>query len=441
MTASQRDVPAGHSPDIAFSSSLTGLADAFSWAQEVSLSWVQTGKAPDVLPSYWAGLTDRPMFYSRDVAHQALGAHLLGLDEENFTMLRCFAESATEGRRYYPLWAFNFDGTPAAMDYESDSRFVRETPAPFEVAQKAMDLFRWTGDRRYVTDPVLIGYYRHVVFDFVALHDIQGHGLAGEQQAIDIYDGSPTYNEHADLPDLQIAADGVACQWAAMRALADVFTAEGTEPDLAARAHAEAERVRELYERLWWDEAENHYIVGLTRNGRATGFASEASWFPMVKRMVPDGARVRSHLALLAERLRRKAPDFLESSSYLPEAFFAYGYDSEALHWVRYLIDSKSIYPEIPFTLVSNLALGLTGLDVDEHGTVETRSHIPAGEHIEVSGIPVRGSVLTVRHEQDATELSVLSGTEPVHWRAHFGNGPAQSAYVLPGTTARLTGA
>jgi hypothetical protein len=439
MTAAPRDVPAGRSPGVAFTSSLPGLDEAFTWAEEVSRSWVQTGKAPDVLPSYWAGLTDRPMFYARDVAHQALAAHLLGLDEENFTMLRWFAESATKERKYYPLWAFNFDGTPAEIDYDSDTWFVRETPSPFEVAQKAMDLFRWTGDRRYVTDPALVEYYRHLVFDFVALHDVQGHGLAGEQRTVDIFEGSPTYNEHAELPDLQIAADGVACQWAAMRAIADVFTAEGTEPDLADRARAEADRVQELYERLWWDDAEKHYIVGLTRNGKAMGFASEASWFPMVKRIVPDGERVRSHLDQLAERLREKAPDFLESSTYLPEAFHAYGYDTEALYWIQHLIDSKSVYPEIPYTLVSHLALGLTGLDVDEHGTVETRSHIPAGEYVEASGIPVKGSLLTVRHEGDATELSVAAGTEAVHWRAHFGDGPARSAHVQPGTTVRLT--
>lgn len=58
--------------------------------RERALDWVQTGK-PGTIPSYWAGLTNRPAFYSRDVAHQMLGAHLLGLDAEDLSMLKVSA--------------------------------------------------------------------------------------------------------------------------------------------------------------------------------------------------------------------------------------------------------------------------------------------------------------------------------------------------------------
>src|SRR4051812_47817575 len=106
-----------------FRSSEPDLDEGYAWAVQRALSWVQQGD--DIVPSYWAGLTDRPMFYSRDVAHQALGAHLLGLDRENRSMFRHFAVSAMPSRGWYPLWAFHFDGRPAEIDYRSDDDFVR----------------------------------------------------------------------------------------------------------------------------------------------------------------------------------------------------------------------------------------------------------------------------------------------------------------------------
>ena len=49
------------STELSFSSSLADLADGFEWASRRALAWVQTGRS-GAMPSYWAGLTDRPMF-------------------------------------------------------------------------------------------------------------------------------------------------------------------------------------------------------------------------------------------------------------------------------------------------------------------------------------------------------------------------------------------
>ncbi|WP_432888242.1 hypothetical protein ACQPYH_07060 [Kribbella sp. CA-245084] len=416
-----------------FSSSMDDLDRGFRWAEQVALRTVRTGD-PGAIPSYHAGLLDRPMFYARDVAHQALGAHLLGLDEENFTMLRHFAASATAARRYYPLWAFTFDGRPAAIDYRSDTDFVRETPAPFEIAQKALDLHRWTGDDRYLSDPVLTAYYRHLIEDFIPLHDVQGNGLAGEQETVDIFAGTPTYNEHSGLPAMQIAADGVAAQWAALQAISEGVT------DLADRAGTEAAKVLAQFDDSWWDDAARNYVVGLTVTGRIDGLASEASWFPMVKQMPLPADRVHRHLTKLAEWVRKHPPQFLESTSYLPEAFFAHGFDDDALYWIRRLIDSGWEYPEIPFTIVSHLVAGLTGLDIDRDGTVSTRSHLPAGEWVEVRDIPIGAAVLTIRHDgRKHTELTTTPDSAPLRWAASFDDGPPHVVMVAPGATVKLS--
>jgi hypothetical protein len=88
------------------------LPAAISGAKKTALGYVQTGKSPEYVPCYWAGYADKPdcptgwrcggnaphwdskglhgsnigqgrrAFYLRDMAHHALGAHLLGLDNE-----------------------------------------------------------------------------------------------------------------------------------------------------------------------------------------------------------------------------------------------------------------------------------------------------------------------------------------------------------------------
>ena len=98
---------------LALETSNPKLERSFQWAVQKALSYVQTGKTGVVdgherqrqsvgsvkyIPSYWAGYTWRTAFYSRDYCHQAAGAHLLDLQQENLSMLRAFAGSATAGR-------------------------------------------------------------------------------------------------------------------------------------------------------------------------------------------------------------------------------------------------------------------------------------------------------------------------------------------------------
>ena len=124
-------------------------------AKATALGYVQTGRAPEYVPSYWAGYADEPdcphgwacdgsgkadaphwlpqrlsgsgvgggrrAFYLRDMAHHALGAHLLGLDNENANMARIFAASASKARGYFPVWSFGFDGSVYPMDYINDT--------------------------------------------------------------------------------------------------------------------------------------------------------------------------------------------------------------------------------------------------------------------------------------------------------------------------------
>lgn len=197
----------GTGESLALTSSSQYLENGFAWATRQALDWVQTGKDPSYLPSYWAGLTNRPAFYSRDLAHQMLGAHLLGLDEENLAMLRTFAASATEARRWYPLWAFHFDGRIYELDYRGDDNFVREIPAVFELVERGYQQYLWTGDRTLVEDPTLSTYYGTAVNEFVTAHDDNANTIADEDGTGRIFLGVASYNENRE--GLLEAGDGV----------------------------------------------------------------------------------------------------------------------------------------------------------------------------------------------------------------------------------------
>jgi hypothetical protein len=129
-------IRAAESP-LTFESSNTNLVNGFNYAKPTALGYVQTGKSPNYIPCYWAGGLDRPAFYARDTAHQLTGAHLLGLDLENFSMIQSFAASATPARKYYTLWSIAFDGSIFPTDYVSDNYFVRELPTPFDLLRRA----------------------------------------------------------------------------------------------------------------------------------------------------------------------------------------------------------------------------------------------------------------------------------------------------------------
>lgn len=418
-------------------SSMGDLAESFDWASARAREWVQTGKDPGYRPSYWAGLTDRPMFYSRDLAHQMLGAHLLGLDAENLAMLRHFAGSATRARRWYPLWAFNFDGTPAAIDYRSDDDFVREIPAPFELVEKAVEQYRWTGDKRFLSAPELASFLRTTMTLFVEAHDPLGTGIAGEAGTGDIFAGTATYNEVARPPYLRVAADGLASQWAAHRALGAL--GDGlTDPGNARWNRERAEHLEDLFSAGWWLPADGHYATGFTSAGPVGGFGLESTWFPAVKGIMRADERARSHLAFLRAAAESHPPANIEAITYLPEAFLRYGWDAEALGWIRHLAASRADYPEVPFTHVAHVAVGLTGLAPGPApDTVRTRSHVPADQWLAVDAVPIGNSTIGVRHEgRESTELWVTAGAG-VTWSTTWDGGNATTAVVPNGSRVR----
>jgi hypothetical protein len=408
------------------------VEDAFGWARKRALDWVQTDAAAGNLPSYWAGYPSRPMFYSRDVCHQAIGAHLLGLDAENFSMLRHFARSATPERKWYPLWAFHFDGAIAALDHHSDEHFVREIPAVFDLTYRALEQYDWTGDRRWIDDPDLAAYYLRSVDDFVLAHDSDGDGIPEAPGTGDIFDGSATYNEHPETP-LLVAGDGLALQWAALRTLA-----KNSDEKLRERFLERAERIQSTFLADWWDDESGRFARGLSTDGFDYGWGLESSWIAPMLGLSGHGVRNERFLDYLETELAQRPPDNIEAFTYLPDVFFRHKRDESAWRWLRHVIDSRDDYPEISFTVVQHLVAGLLGLEPDAaSASLTIDSHLPAeigwlqADHVRIGEWDLR----VTQEGRHSTEITVHSGPGPLAVSV----GTVGTWTLEPGQTARVT--
>ncbi|MET9336472.1 hypothetical protein [Nonomuraea sp. NPDC003804] len=415
------------------------LVAMFEWACDRALRWAHPAgsrgpvdvdeRRPEgtgegvYLASYWAGYAHRSGFYLRDFVHQLPGAHLLGLHEANLTMLRLFAASATEEHGRRPVWAFNFDGSYLAIDYRGPGDFVREVPAVYELVEAGAVGHRWTGERAYVDDPVLWDYYRHAI------------ELPPTAMGTSIFEGTASYNELEGEP-LAVAGDGVAARYAAFLAMAELSRARGLDGDDYLRRAAE---LRDWFAAEWTD------VRGFTADGRpVTGWGRESSWFPALKGLSADTGLLDT---IEAQAGGPGRPHNIEAWTYLPDTFFRAGRPETAWRWMREIYAAREEehvaggrngdYPEVSFTLVSQVVEGLLGVRPNG-AAIATEPALPAGiDWLSVSGIPVGGGSVAVRHEGGTTTLSNLSDHVTYTWTAG-----GQVQRVPPGATltARPTG-
>lgn len=451
-----KNIPAESNPitllDISIESSDSTLVEVFNWAKEKARFYVQTNKVGSVdvwengsgedsikyMPSYWAGYPGRSAFYSRDFCHQLIGAHLLGLEEENFSMLKAFASSADENKKWFPLWAINFDGSPFKLDYRGDDDFVREVPAAFELVEKAYQLYLWTGNEAYIKDEVLWNFYTKIVTDFIELHDTQLPNGVAEGTGKGIFAGAASYNEQRDAPLIE-SGDGIASQYKAFTAFFQM-AAQRKEMIMAREYQQKAIDLKTYFTEDWAIKNTNSYNRGYIANGTPIdGWGKENSWFMPMKGITEYGAkRTLSYLDFIQEKLESKEdiPDNVEALSYLPEMFFSHHQNERAWYWMQHIMNNlhqdhayqkatgrNGDYPEVSYVLLQNIVqdlLGLTPNAVDN--SLSTFSHLPkAIEELGIQQIKIGGSVVSVKHQaHHTTSVDYQSGQGLLNWNAKF---------------------
>lgn len=441
------------SKDVSIYSSDKELVETFNWAKEKALTFVQTGKTGPInvserdkkatqqnkyIPSYWAGYPLRTAFYSRDFCHQVVGAHLLGLENENYSMLEAFATSADESRKWYPLWAINFDGSPYVLDYRSDDNFVREVPAVFELVEKTYQLYLWTGDENLIRNEVIWKFCTKAVSDFIKLHDNEFPNGVAEGTGKGIFKGTATYNEQYDVPFFE-AGDGIASQYQAFRAYAAIAKARG-ENKLAETYFEKATSLKDYFNTEWGIMHTSSYNRGYSMlREPIDGWGKENSWFiPMKEISNADSDRHKAYLKFIDERLESKddIPDNIEAISYVPEVFFTHHQNETGWKWMKHIIseiDTEHVqssltgtngnYPEVSFVLISNVIENLLGIQpVAAKNKISSLSHLPSEiKFLGAKNITIGTSKIELKHTSTTTSLlNYTKGNKELIWEAQF---------------------
>lgn len=432
------------------------LEKEFNWAKEKARSYVMTGKTGvkdkseifgghenvNYIPCYQAGYPFRSAFYIRDYCHQMSGAHLLGLQTENFSMLQAFLATATEKRKWYPIWALNFDGSPYSVDYINDSCFVRQVPAVFELVEKAYKQYLWTGNREIIENPVLWNAYTRMVTDFVTYHDkVLPNGVAEGDGSGNIFNGITTYNEF-NIPLIE-AGDGIATQYQAYHAYAAMLYARGEYIE-SEKFQTKSEQLKDFFNHHWGvKEKEDKFVRAVTIRGeRLTDFGRENSIFMPMKGIITPSSKNKEYLNYCHNMYQNINPTILniESLTYLPDTYFAYNMVDKAWEWVKRiqsdcdknhivpLVGSNRNYPEIAYTTISNVVENMLGIEPDApNHTLATIPRLPKDiAYLGINNITIGKHKVNVMHEGNAsTTIKHIKGDKDLQCIIRFyGNYP-----------------
>lgn len=413
------------SSNLTLTSSSQYLMDAFNWAKPMALSKVKTGIGSNI-PSYQAALQNRPVFCMRDWAHHVDGAHLLGLDKENYAMLRAFALLQTSARKWYSIWEVNYDGSISSIDYNNDNSFWRNLTGMFELVDKGYRQYQWTANPNLLNDSALNSLYSHTLNEFISQHDGNGNGIA-EEHSNDGWKGVSSYNEGPDYT-LTEAADSLSSQYQAFLAYSKILAAKGDSSG-ANTWNSKAISLKNTFNTNWYSAADGRYIRGFTDGAYApvTNFGYESSWFIPLKEISEPGMNTNNYLDFIYNNFNLHPSPNIEAWTYLPDVFYTWNQNDRAWNYLKHVMDSRSDYPEVSFTIISAIATGMMGIQPDAAANmVTTIPRLPSGNNSEVAmvdlnNIPLGTHNLEVKHEGNVrTTLTHNSGTESLTWEAQF---------------------
>jgi hypothetical protein len=420
--------PSGFRPAKRFRSALelrtsdAKLAAAFAWAKGQALDYVFPAAVhgDPVGDWYEAALPGRFAFCMRDVSHQAVGAHILGLADFNLNMLRKFAAGIAPSRRYASFWEIDKWNRPAPVDFKNDRDFWYNLPANFDVMDACRRQYLWTGNRTYIEDPAFAGFYRQSVTSYISAWDTDGDGVP-DHRAADGSRGLGSYDEGPLSDRTAVGADLVAAEARAFRSYAEMLRIGGDGAG-AGVLEERAAALRKTFYDKWWSSKLGRF-AGLMLQGGALNF-EDLFWsgvFPLYFGFLRPGPE----RDLTLNRILEREAEGIEIESYLPEIFYRYGRDAAAYAEVLKLSDpgkKRREYPEVPFALVGAIATGTMGIEPEAGGrAVATRSRLTAETAwAELVHVPVFGNDIGVRHEgRDRSALTNGSGPA-LAWRAVF---------------------
>lgn len=385
---------------------------AYNWAVECAMGYVKEGYP--VGPFYEAALPDRNGFCMRDMSHQSVGGHYLGLDEHNKNMIHKFAENVSESKDYCTFWEIVFDGTPYYGDYTSDDDFWYNLPANFDVVRTCYELYNRTGDKSYFTDPVNLEFLRISINEYIERWDRDSDGIVDRVDE-DYNRGICSYDEHGKK-GYMCALDTYVLEFAAFDAMAKIYGILGRYTE-SAKAREKAEWLRDGIYKNWWDNDSKFFVSKLNKDGSFGGqFSITNSGFPIRCNMVDDEHRV----AQMDYIWKNSASIQIEEQTYLAELLWKCRRNEDAMTVIsRITADGypRREYPEVSYTTVENMVEGYMGIrpNFDEN-TIETKFGGAEGDIAEITDVPVFGGTVSVKHERADKTVFTNNTGKAVKW-------------------------
>lgn len=426
--------------ELTLDSSEPKLVDAFNWAKKQALAFAFDGDP--VGPWYEAALPGREAFCMRDVAHQAMGAHALGLARHTRNMLHRFAENISESRDWCSYWEIDRYNRPAPVDYKNDAEFWYCLPANYDVLDACYRMYVWTGDQSYLDDPVFLNFYERTANDFEQRWDLTSDrvmkrrrflnikGRFDSSKAFTFFRGLPSYQESRE--DYVLGIDLLATQAAAYRAYAGIQDARRN--DQAARTYREkAVTVRVLINNSWWDENGGEFYSRLNKDYRFEGHDTAALLY---RDAVEDATRRKKTLDAFLYEIKKNPSSGVEGQSHHAEILYRYGVPEVAYAQMMDLARpgrDRREYPEVSYSIIGAIVTGLVGVTLaptsftlsDTGGSfvdrfIRTEPALGNIAWVELRNLPVRSNEVAVRQEGGRKTTFTNQKGPSVIWRAAF---------------------
>src|SRR6185369_7533178 len=289
-------------------------------------------------PWYEAAEPGREAFCMRDTAHQAMGAHALGLDRYNLNMLRRFAENISDARDWCSLWEIDRFNRPAPVDYKNDNEFWFNLPANFDILDCCYRMYVWSGDTHYIGDPAFLNFYDHTVTDYVDRWQLGVDQAMKRPRLLNNhvdFEHSKKFAKNRGIPGYDeqehtyfLGFDVLATERAAFLAYAHLQQARFNE-ELSSNYLQKAAAVENLLTNTWWNPTSQCFYARLNKDYQLEGRARRDDLNWNVITHVPNA-----------------------------DAFY------QRLIDAAFSTQSRREYPEIPFTWIGDLVNGTMGINL-----------------------------------------------------------------------------
>lgn len=409
------------------------LVQGFDWAKRQASDYVFTGDP--VGPWYEAALPGRQAFCMRDTAHQSMGAQALGLSAWTLNMLQRFAENISPSRQWCSYWEIDRFNRPSPADYQNDTSFWYNLPANFDVLDSAYRMYLWTGDPKYIEDPVLGNFYDRTMNEYVERWELSPEKImtrerfpepltGAEELTIEhhghIHLGIPGYNE--ENQSYVVGIDLLAVEYAAFRDYAQIESLRGNSVG-ARNAEATATKLRNLINDTWWDAKDNTFYGLLDENRHLEGTGAQAILY---WNAAEPGPQMQDAVKDLLASVQHRNPCAVEGESHLAEILYRYGKATAAYGVLMDLTTPghcRQEYPEVSYSVIGAITAGLMGINMIPVRSLEVETLpalTPPTTWAELRNLPIGRNAITVRHNGNQETVFTNRSGPALIWRAAF---------------------